>query len=49
MKVILDVDHISGMCKGRAKLVLRYNPESNDLQGLIQRIQGMGWGVRFDE
>lgn len=47
VKVHLDVDPISNMCKGRAKLVLRYNPESNDLSGLISKIQALGWQVAF--
>lgn len=47
VKVHLDVDPISNLCKGRAKLVLRYNPDSNGLGGLIGKLQSLGWQVAF--
>ncbi|CAD7952492.1 unnamed protein product [Amoebophrya sp. A25] len=47
VKVCLDVDPISNRCKGRAKLVLRYNPDENDLNGLVSKIQQVGWVVSF--
>mmetsp|Transcript_14225 Transcript_14225/g.35291 ORF Transcript_14225/g.35291 Transcript_14225/m.35291 type:complete len:441 (-) Transcript_14225:266-1588(-) len=48
VKVILDLDPISNMCKGRGKLILRYNPDENDLSGLIDKIQHhLGWQVLF--
>ncbi|CAD7944336.1 unnamed protein product [Amoebophrya sp. A120] len=48
VKVMLDLDPVSNRCKGRAKLILRYNPDENDLNGLIDKIQAhIGWHVLF--
>lgn len=45
VKINLDVDPISNLCKGRGKITLRYNPEYNGLPELIERIRSLGWSV----
>merc|ERR1712194_539021 len=50
VKVVLDLDPISNSCKGRGKLVLRYNPEKqNNLQPLVDAFTQKGYAVAFLE
>lgn len=39
VKVIMDMDPVSNLCKGRAKLVLRYNPMHDTISQLIRTLE----------
>jgi len=39
VKVAAEVDPVRNLCKGRAKVVVRYNPQREQLEGLVRRFQ----------
>jgi len=42
VKVNVESDPVSHLCKGRAKIVLRYNPEFYEIREMIQILEGHG-------
>lgn len=39
VKVAVEMDPVRNLCKGRAKVMVRYNPKRDTINGLIQRLQ----------
>lgn len=47
VKVIMDMDPVSNRCKGRAKVLLRYNPDSSNLQDMVDALAQRDVQVRM--
>jgi hypothetical protein len=39
VKVNVEMDPVRNLCKGRAKIMVRYNPTRDSIQGLVQKLQ----------
>mmetsp|Transcript_104813 Transcript_104813/g.165435 ORF Transcript_104813/g.165435 Transcript_104813/m.165435 type:complete len:435 (+) Transcript_104813:46-1350(+) len=39
VKVNVEMDPVRNLCKGRAKIMVRYNPTRDSINGLVQRLQ----------
>jgi hypothetical protein len=39
VKVNVEVDPVRNLCKGRAKIMVRYNPMRDSISGLVQKLQ----------
>lgn len=39
VKVSVDMDPVRNLCKGRAKIMVRYNPMRDSVRGLVQRLE----------
>jgi len=39
VKVAVELDPVRNLCKGRAKVMVRYNPSLDSIQGLVARLQ----------
>jgi len=40
VKVCADVDPVRNLCKGRAKVIVRYNPKLQSVEGLLRKLEG---------
>jgi len=47
VKVAIELDPSRNVCKGRAKVMVRYNPEQDSLQGLVQKLENQGLEVSW--
>lgn len=41
VKVNVEMDPVRNLCKGRAKIMVRYNPSRDSIAGLVQKLQGL--------
>jgi len=39
VKVNVEMDPVRNLCKGRAKIMVRYNPMRDSIAGLVQKLQ----------
>lgn len=39
VKVAVDMDPVRNLCKGRAKIMVRYNPHRDSIHGLVQKLE----------
>jgi hypothetical protein len=39
VKVSLDMDYVRNLCKGRAKVMVRYNPKRDSIHGLVRKLE----------
>lgn len=47
VKVIADMDPVRNLCKGRAKIMVRYNPKRDSINGLVQKFQAANLRVEL--
>lgn len=41
VKVSVDMDPVRNLCKGRAKITVRYNPERDSIGGLVRKLESV--------
>mmetsp|Transcript_75891 Transcript_75891/g.180342 ORF Transcript_75891/g.180342 Transcript_75891/m.180342 type:complete len:434 (+) Transcript_75891:97-1398(+) len=47
VKVALEMDPVTNTCKGRAKVMVRYNPAYDSVSGLVQKLESAGFYVQL--
>eukprot|EP00406_Dinophysis_acuminata_P075124 CAMPEP_0179246152 /NCGR_PEP_ID=MMETSP0797-20121207/18945_1 /TAXON_ID=47934 /ORGANISM="Dinophysis acuminata, Strain DAEP01" /LENGTH=436 /DNA_ID=CAMNT_0020953729 /DNA_START=72 /DNA_END=1382 /DNA_ORIENTATION=+ len=47
VKVIADMDPVCNVCKGRAKIMVRYNPKKESAGNLVGKFKASGFGVEL--
>mmetsp|Transcript_44495 Transcript_44495/g.81269 ORF Transcript_44495/g.81269 Transcript_44495/m.81269 type:complete len:434 (-) Transcript_44495:74-1375(-) len=47
VKVTLEMDPVTNCCKGRAKVMVRYNPAYESVTGLVQKLESAGFYVQL--
>lgn len=45
VKAVAEVDPVRNLCKGRAKIVVRYNPLRDSVNGLVRKLEAFNYGV----
>jgi len=47
VKIMVEMDPVRNYCKGRAKVMLRYNPERDSIHALVHDLEGQGLRVQM--
>lgn len=47
VRAISDIDPVRNLCKGRAKIMVRYNPMRDSVLGLVEKLEAMNFRVEM--
>lgn len=47
VKAVADVDPVRNLCKGRAKIMVRFNPVRDSVSGLVRKLQELNYRVEM--